>query len=62
MLTRVGRLRIKYARTLIEDSSPQMRLIQWMCEYTRLDKTRNEVIKESEIAPTEDRMRVARER
>lgn len=39
----------------------EMRMIRWMCGYTRLDRIRNEVIREKVgVAPIEDKMREAR--
>jgi len=36
----------------------EMRMIRWMCDFTRLDRVRNAVIKERvEIAPLEEKMR-----
>jgi len=39
----------------------EMRMIRWMCDYTRLDRTRNVVIRERvRVAPLEDKMRETR--
>ena len=39
----------------------EMRMIRWMCGYTRLDRIRNEVIREKVgVAPLENKMREAR--
>jgi len=39
----------------------EMRMIRWICGYTRLDKIRNEVIRDLvKVAPIEDRMRESR--
>jgi len=39
----------------------EMRMIHWMCNYTRMDKIRNEVIREKvRIAPLEHKMRETR--
>ena len=36
----------------------EMRIIRWMCGYTRLDRIRNVVIRERvEVAPLEDKLR-----
>jgi len=49
-----------------EDSSPkadgsEMRMIRWMCGYTRLDRIRNVVIrKQVGVAPLEDKLRETR--
>ena len=38
-----------------------MRMIRWMCSYTRLDKIRNVIFKEKvEVAPIEEKMRETR--
>jgi len=38
-----------------------IRMIQWMCSFIRLDRIRNEVIKEKvKVAPVEDKMRQTR--
>jgi len=39
----------------------KMRMIRWMCGFTRLDKIRNDVIREKvEIAPIEEKLRETR--
>ena len=39
----------------------EMRIIQLMCRYTRLDRIRNEVIREKVgVAPIEEKLREAR--
>ena len=39
----------------------EMRMIRWMCGYTKLDRIRNEVIREKVgVAPIEDKMREIR--
>jgi len=39
----------------------EMRMIRWICGYTRLDKIRNEVIRDIvKVAPIEDKMRESR--
>nr|XP_009593913.1 uncharacterized protein LOC104090513 isoform X1 [Nicotiana tomentosiformis] len=39
----------------------EMRMLRWMCGHTRLDKIRNEVIRDKVgLAPVEDKMREAR--
>ena len=36
----------------------EMRMIQWMCDYTRLDRLRNVVIREKVgVAPIEEKLR-----
>jgi len=36
-------------------------MIRWMCEFTRLDKIRNEVIREKvRVAPIEEKLRETR--
>jgi len=36
----------------------KMRMIRWMCKFTRLDKIRNEVIREKvAVPPTEEKLR-----
>ena len=38
-----------------------MRMIRWMCSFTRLDRIRNEIIREkARVAPIEDKMRDVR--
>ena len=40
---------------------PEMRMIRWMCGYTRLDRIRNVVIRERVgVAPLEDKLRKTR--
>ena len=35
----------------------EMRMIRWMCGYTKMDRIRNEVIKDLvKVAPIEDKM------
>jgi len=39
----------------------EMRMIRWICRYTRLNKNRNEVIRDIvKVAPIEDKMRESR--
>ncbi|XP_070025856.1 uncharacterized protein [Nicotiana sylvestris] len=39
----------------------EMRMLRWMCEHTKMDKIRNEAIREKVgVAPLEDKMREAR--
>ena len=39
----------------------EMRMIRWMCGYTRIDRTINGVIKDLvKVAPIEDKMRKTR--
>ena len=39
----------------------EMRMIRWMCGYTRLDRLWNETIRKSVgVAPTEDKLRESR--
>ncbi|XP_070004357.1 uncharacterized protein [Nicotiana sylvestris] len=39
----------------------EMRMLRWMCEHSKMDKIRNEVIREKVgVAPVEDKMREAR--
>ena len=39
----------------------EMRMIRWKCGYTRMDRIRNEVIRDlAKMAPIEDKMREAR--
>jgi len=39
----------------------EMRMIRWMCGYTRLDRMRNVVIRERvELTPLEDKLRETR--
>jgi len=40
---------------------PEMRMIRWMCRYTRLDRVRNVMIRERVgVAPLEEKMRETR--
>ncbi|XP_070045741.1 uncharacterized protein [Nicotiana tomentosiformis] len=44
-----------------DESSRQMRMLRWMCEHTRMDKIRNEDIREKVgVAPIDDKMQAAR--
>ena len=39
----------------------EMRMIRWMCGYTRMDRIRNEVSRDLvKVAPIEDKMRETR--
>ena len=39
----------------------EMRMLRWLCGYTRLDKIRNEVIRDLvKVAPIEDKLRESR--
>ncbi|XP_070039139.1 uncharacterized protein [Nicotiana tomentosiformis] len=39
----------------------EMRMLRWMCGHTRMDKIRNEVIREKvSVAPMDDKMREVR--
>ncbi|XP_070013802.1 uncharacterized protein [Nicotiana sylvestris] len=41
----------------------EMRMLRWMCRHTKLDKIRNEVIREKVgVAPVDEKMREARPR
>nr|XP_009786521.1 PREDICTED: uncharacterized protein LOC104234620 [Nicotiana sylvestris]XP_016512247.1 PREDICTED: uncharacterized protein LOC107829252 [Nicotiana tabacum] len=45
----------------VEMKITEMRLLRWMCRHTKLDKIRNEDIREKVgVAPVDDKMREAR--